>query len=192
MSAIAGLRAATSSSHRRLEQRLDVKARFTEATAYRHHLERMWGFCATLERQLDSIAFANTLADYESRRKLPLLTRDLVDLGVAPESVSRLPCCPALPIGADPAAAFGCVYVLEGATLGGRTLLPLVEDKLGLSAKRGAAFLASYGEHVTAMWQSFSASLDQWCASAERRALSAAAAVATFDALEQWLVDSPA
>ena len=192
MSALAALRSATWPSHQRLEKRLDIKARFTEAGAYRAHLERMWGFCAALERRLAPGAFAGALEDFDSRRKLPLLTQDLVALGLEPESVARLPCCPDLPACADPASAFGCAYVLEGATLGGRTLLPLVQSRLGLTAERGAAFLASYGENVAAMWHTFGAALDVCCARPERRAAAAAAAVVTFDALEAWLVGSAA
>jgi heme oxygenase len=192
MSALAGLRAATWPSHQRLEKRLDIKARFTEPSAYRAHLERMWGFCAALERRLDAATFGAALEDYPARRKLPLLTRDLVALGAEPEAVERLPCCEALPACEDTASAFGCAYVLEGATLGGRTLLPLVETRLGLNAAGGASFLASYGEDVQHMWRTFGSALEAWCDGPERRERAAGAAVATFDALERWLVGAHA
>jgi heme oxygenase len=187
MSAMAGLRSATWPSHQRLEKRLDVKARFSTLDAYRAHLEQMWGFCAGMERPLDPEAFGGALPDFESRRKLPLLTRDLVALGTGLSSVTALACCPPLPTPLDPAAAFGCAYVLEGATLGGRVLLPLVEDRLHLTIAHGATFLGSYGDEVPAMWQTFSAALDGWCGSPERQAHAVQAAVATFDALADWL-----
>ena len=188
MSALAGMRTATWPTHQRLEKRLDIKARFTVHSAYRAHLERMWGFCATLERRLDAATFGAALEDYDSRRKLPLITRDLVALGAEAAAVGGLPCCESLPVCEDTASAFGCAYVLEGATLGGRTLLPLVETRLGLTAQSGAAFLASYGEDVLAKWRTFGAALDAWCEGPERHARAAAAAVATFDALETWLL----
>src|SRR5271165_819045 len=155
MSAIAELRSATWPCHQRLEKRLDVKARFTAADAYRAHLERMWGFCAAIEQRLGRHTFGAALGDYEKRRKVPLLTQDLMALGADGGAVMRLACCESIPECPDPAAAFGCVYVLEGATLGGRTLLPLVQSRLGLTAERGAAFLASYGEDVATMWHDF-------------------------------------
>ena len=188
MSALAALRAATWPTHQRLEKRLDIKGRFTEPLAYRAHLERMWGFCATVERGLDASGFGAVLGDFAARRKLPLLTQDLVALGVERGTVLQLPCCQTLPVLEDTASAFGCAYVLEGATLGGRTLLPLVETRLGLTAAGGAAFLASYGENVVTMWRTFGAALDAWCEGPDRRARAASAAVATFDALEGWLV----
>jgi heme oxygenase len=187
MSAIAELRSATWSSHQRLEKRLDVKARFTDPAAYRGHLEKMWGFCAAIERRLGRHVFGAALADYEERRKVPLLTRDLIALGAHSEAVERLPHCETIPDCSDAAAAFGCVYVLEGATLGGRTLLPLVQSRLGLTAEVGAAFLASYGAEVGAMWRGFGAALDAWCERPERRAGAARSAVATFTSLEEWL-----
>jgi heme oxygenase len=190
MNAIAQLRSATWNSHQRLEKRLDVKARFSNRAAYRAHVERMWGFCAGLEQRLSRQVFGDALADYDSRRKLPLLERDLLALGVGPDTVPRLPRCEALPACPDAASAFGCLYVLEGATLGGRTLLPLVEERLGLSAGDGAAFLASYGADVRVMWQRFGAALDAWCCTPEREVRAADTAVATFDALQNWLCGS--
>lgn len=192
MSAMAELRAATWAAHQNLERRLDVKRRFTEPAAYRAHLEKMWGFCTSLERRLGPAAFEGALADYEERRKAPLLAHDLVALGAGPDAVERLPCCESLPRCPDAAAAFGSFYVLEGATLGGATLLPLVQNRLGLTPGRGAAFLASYGGEVAAMWRKFGAALDAWCGAPERRASAAAAAIATFTSLEQWLCGGPA
>jgi heme oxygenase (biliverdin-IX-beta and delta-forming) len=191
MSAIAALRSATWPSHQRLEKRLDVKARFTRLHAYRAHLERMWGFCAAVEHPLRTESFGGLLPDYESRRKLPLLTEDLLALGAGADFVASLPRCAAWLDSPDPAAAFGCVYVLEGATLGGRTLLPLVESRLGLTSGHGAAFLSSYGDEVTGMWRGFGHALDAWCCTAQRQSSAEQAAVATFDALDGWLCGAP-
>jgi heme oxygenase len=187
ISAIAALRSATSSSHQLLERRLDVKTRFTHLDAYRTHIERMWGFCVAFEQRLTPAAFGGALPDYDSRRKAPLLRRDLRALGADERVIASLAKCHDIPPISDPAAAFGCLYVLEGATLGGRTLLPLVQSRLGLTAAHGAAYLASYGEAVTAMWRDFGMALDHWCAATERQLCAARAAVATFDALANWL-----
>ena len=92
----------------------------------------------------------------------------------------------------DAATAFGCAYVLEGATLGGRSLMPTVESRLGLNASHGAAFLSSYGAAVGEMWRSFGAALDRCCAGAQQQAQAAAGAIDTFVALENWLCGSSA
>jgi heme oxygenase len=189
MSTIADLRAATWPSHQKLEQRLDVKARFSSLPAYRLHLERMWGFCAMLESLVAPLV-RDALGDFESRRKLPLLTRDLIATGSDPEAVARLPRTRPVAECRDTAGGFGCLYVLEGATLGGRTLLPKVERTLGLGPAHGAEFLASYGERVTLMWRDFGSALDAWCADPDRGARARTAAVATFDCLADWLCRS--
>ena len=192
ISTMAALRAATWPSHQRLEKKLDIKSRFSSLDAYRSHLELMWGFCAPLEHTLERCLTVDALPDVDARRKAPLLLRDLIALGANAASLSSLARCRALPDCADAAAAFGCAYVLEGATLGGRTLLPMVRDRLALNAGHGAAFLASYGETVSSMWHTFGAALDQWCDGPQRTAHATAAAVETFDALSDWLCKSPA
>jgi heme oxygenase len=191
VSVIGELRSATWSLHQRLEKRLDVRSRFSDPVNYRAHLEKMWGFCAGIESRLGPHIFGDALPDFDKRRKLPLLRQDLTALGADAERVLLLPRCETLPRCADPSAAFGCLYVIEGATLGGRTLLPMVESRLGFTAERGATFLASYGEDVTSMWRFFGDSLDAWCEPQERRERAAVAAVATFASLEQWLCGNP-
>jgi heme oxygenase len=185
MSTIADLRAATWPSHQKLERRLDVKARFSTLDGYRRHLEQMWGFCAPLEARIEEHIGA-ALGDFDSRRKIPLLRRDLLIAGASPPAIDALPRAHP-PRCEQTADALGCLYVIEGATLGGRTLLPLVTRSLGLSAAHGAEFLASYGDRVEAMWRGFGSALDAWCADASRSVRARDAAVATFESLGEWL-----
>jgi heme oxygenase len=185
--AMAGLRAATWSAHQRLEKRLDVKGRFCDPDRYREHLVKMWGFCGPLEAGLGPEAFGGALPDYEARRKLPLIAQDLTALGMPRAAVAELPRCTQLPRCDRQAMAWGRAYVFEGATLGGRMLLPLVEEHLGWNAQHGASFLASYGANVMPMWATFAAALEAACATPDERAAAAAAATVTFEALEQWL-----
>lgn len=181
------MRAATWPSHQRLEKALDMGARLSSIHGYRTYLERMWGFCSGLERRLELTLGERALPDYASRRKLPMLGADLTALGADEFLLQALPSCERLPDCADLAASFGSAYVLEGATLGGRTMLPLIHKRLGLTPQHGAAFFASYGQNVTEMWSVFGAAFDDWCAQPEARASAATAALATFDALNDWL-----
>lgn len=187
MSAIVELRRATWPSHQRLEKRLNFKARLETVSAYRAHIEKMWGFYVVIEPGLTSGDFRDWLPDCDVRRKVPLLERDLSALGVESTSVARLPRCQSVPAPEDTASAFGCAYVLEGATLGGRSLMPLVETRLGLTAEFGAAFLASYGEAVEERWRAFGQALNRCCSIDRHRIRAAEAASATFSALELWL-----
>ena len=162
------LRAATWPSHQRLEKRIDLKATFATTSSYRAHTERMWGFYVPLEAASPRGVFGDWLTDYATRHKAPLLERDILALGADPSVFAVLPRCPFTPACNDPQAAFGCAYVLEGATLGGRTLMPMVETRLGLNATHGAAFLGSYGNAVDDMWRSFGRALDLCCSAGEQ------------------------
>jgi len=184
MSALAALREATWPCHQRLEKRIDFKSRMASREAYRAHLEKMWGFYAALEPRLAAGLGGEALADFDARRKLPLLERDLQALGADP---ALLPRCADVPHCADAASALGAAYVLEGATLGGRTLMPVVQSRLGLTPERGAAFLASYGAAVDTMWRAFGAVVERCCPEGPERQRAAASAAATFAALEGWL-----
>ncbi len=186
MSTIADLRAATWPSHQKLERRLDVKARFSTAHGYREHLEQMWGFYAPLEGRIEPHIGA-ALEDFDSRRKMQLLTRDLLAVGASPSTIDALPRADDLPSCQETADALGCLYVLEGATLGGRTLLPMVVRTLGVTPTHGAEFMASYGDRIEVMWRSFGAALDAWCSGTHRSMRAREAAVATFESLGEWL-----
>ena len=188
-SAMSELRAATWPSHQRLDKRLDFKARLATLDSYRAHIERMWGFYVSIEARLSSGVFGNWFTDYPARHKVPLLERDILALGAESSTFAILPRCSFVPECSDPQSAFGCAYVLEGATLGGRTLMPLVETRLGLTAVHGGAFLASYGHDVGGMWRAFGQALERCCSTRQCRERAVTAASATFTSLERWLCD---
>ena len=88
--------------------------------------------------------------------KADALRADLHDLGIrpgAPRVLSPLP---------DEAHAWGALYVLEGATLGGQLLRRHLASRLNLDG-RGLAFFSSYGEQVGPRWKAFGAALDARC-----------------------------
>jgi heme oxygenase len=167
--------------HLRLEKRLAVKDRFSNVDSYRTHLSQLLAFQAAAEEQWGGL-LGQVLDDYPIRLKAPLLMQDLEALGGrSPSSRAEIPRA------SDPAAALGGFYVLEGATLGGQHLLPIVERKLGLSASHGARYLASYGSEVQPMWRKFRATVEAECATPQARDHAGAMARDTFLALENWL-----
>jgi len=60
--------------------------------------------------------------DYVERLKTPRLEQDLIALDATVDELAKNPRCGELPELAAISQALGCLYVIEGATLGGRTI----------------------------------------------------------------------
>jgi len=180
---MAAMKKATWPMHQRLEKRLAIKDRFGDLDSYRAHLARLLAFHAAAEAAWGAW-LAPALSDFAERRKTALLMQDLAAVGGRPFHGAAI-----VPAAASTAAALGGLYVLEGATLGGQYLLPLVERRLGLSAGHGASYLASYGPEVAVMWQGFGAAVHAHCLTPEASAHAVAAAQATFASLENCLCE---
>lgn len=148
-------------------------------------LARLWGFHRPVEAQLQQLLGASGLGlALERRQKAHLLEHDLSLLGAPIETA---PCCP-WRLREDAAAAWGVLYVLEGATLGGRMILKHLQSSLGLGPDTGAAYYAGYGAETGAMWQGFRARLGAVCAERphwEARVL--AGALATYREMDAWV-----
>lgn len=177
------LRAETRVDHEAVEALLAPLSGAISLAAYRDILSRFLGFYEPWEARL-----AEALRDpsfYEPRRKLPLLRRDLRALGLSEADIHSLPRCPLVPPLATSSAALGSLYVGEGATLGGQLILRNVSARLGVDARSGAAFFASYGEAVGPMWRAMRTRLAGVPEGGRDAAL--AAARATFRAMRLWM-----
>lgn len=182
----------TRSLHERVERTVDLPARLRSADCYTSLLTRFYGFYAPLEDRLAAGASAAGLG-FDARRKVPLLRDDLAALGLGEAAILALPRCEHLPAVTDTGDALGCLYVLEGATLGGRVVRRQVEQALGLSPGRGCSFFGSYGEKVGEMWREFCRLLEGYVTStpgAGDRVV--AAAVGTFACLDRWVAGGAA
>ena len=99
-------------------------------------------------------------ANSAARLKTPWLVADLRALGLTPAQIDALPDCPDLPRVDIPARAWGCQYVLEGATLGGRHISAMMaQSAVPVEARR---FFVGYGERTGERWQDFIAALEHY------------------------------
>ncbi len=182
---LATLKQATWPHHQRLEQKLALLDPGFSRADYLRLMKALWGYYRPLEARLANLPELRAwLPDFGRRLKSRLLEADLRALGVDSGALQRLPACRELPACADLAAALGCLYVLEGATLGGQVISRHLERSLELDAGNGAAFFTGYGAATGAMWQAFRERLA--AAGADERAL-ADSACETFLSLERWL-----
>lgn len=154
------LRTESRAEHEAIERELDLVGPGLDRAAYIARLTQLYGFYAPLEDRLAARGvFAATFLGPESRpqRKTPLLIADLSVLG-AP-AAAQLPLCTELPELAGAAEVLGCLYVLEGASLGGQVISRHLRKTLGIGPDSGGRFFQGYGAETGAHWRAFSAAL---------------------------------
>ncbi len=152
-----------------------------DPASYRTLLAGFAGFYGPLEPLIARAGLARWGYDAAARRKSGWLAADLAALSCPAEP----PICADLPSAATPSRAFGCAYVLEGATLGGRHISRLLEaSAVPPDARR---FFASYGRDTGARWREFCAALEAFAATAGETGEILAAAAETFTSLSAWL-----
>ena len=119
-------------------------------------------------------------------RRAHMLRSDMAALGRSEAAIGALPWHPAPSGHWSPAQAMGCLYVIEGSTLGGRQLARQLDHLLPTADAAGRTFLlAGTGEdHVR--WRDFCAALDACGADPVSRADMVAGAVEAFRCFEAW------
>jgi heme oxygenase len=186
------LRTATSAHHARLERELDIPESIGSAADYTRLLGLLYGFYAPLEQRL--LQFEASLAGHgvhvRQRLKTRKLARDLLVFGVTRDAISTLPRCAELPHLATDAHALGCLYVLEGSTLGGQVIARRIRRVLHIEGAAGLAFFRAYGAHTGRMWQAFVDRLNAYPATGAEAAHATQSARDTFAAMERWLLYS--
>lgn len=175
---LAALRTQTRPAHERLEAQLDLlHPEFTRAQ-YQSLLERQFQLYLPLEPAIAQrlpAAWRSRLG-WPARLKTRLLRADLAALGEGGWTPDGVPATdlPPLP---DEAAAWGALYVLEGATLGGQIICRHLGPQLKLSPTCGLSFYASYGALIGPRWKEFCALLTQRWEQADEPAAFLASAV---------------
>ncbi|MGO9600101.1 MAG: biliverdin-producing heme oxygenase [Isosphaeraceae bacterium] len=179
------LRDQTRAEHVAIEAVLGLIRSDLTVESYRHVLERFYGFYRPVEDALEVAGgWESSGLNLNERKKVPLLEADLQFLGL--ECPAQLPVCRDLPPLDVAAARYGCLYVLEGATLGGQYISQHIRQVLGLEPQAGARFFQGYGEQTGAMWQAFRTALRHFAASPALQDRVVASATATFRALRLW------
>ena len=120
-SGLVSVREATRHSHGQLEA--GFAALPWDVRRHGHLLERLLGLHLPLEAALDRLWRAGSLeVSWPPRRRAHLIRADLLALGRTPAQVAALPLCPAVPLPATATQAWGVLYLLDGATLGGAVI----------------------------------------------------------------------
>ena len=184
------LREETQENHKRLEIRLDLLQNTLLIDRYRKLLARFYGFYVPVETSIEKLC-QNRIPElqFSQRRKVNFLFQDLEALGLSKPQVEALPLCDNLPTLTLMSEALGCMYVLEGATLGGQIISRHLQSVHDIHETNGGAFFHSYGSDRGAMWRTFGTALTAYAAATEEDTIIIRAACSTFATLETWLCD---
>ena len=185
------LRRSTGDLHRRVEAAIALESRLASLDAYRTLLERYLGLYRPVEAALAALDWRLSGIDPLKRRKCAWLEADLRDLGHSSATLARVPPCARIPEIDTAAAGLGCLYVLEGATLGGRVILRRAGRTLGVHPGWGGRFFAGYGARTGPMWRDCVAALNTIEARSPAADAAEAAARSLFLLFEEWIGCAP-
>ncbi len=178
------LRLETHDLHQLMERKLPIFSTSFDIAAYRILLERYAGFYAPVEEKLTALRAVGLDVFDETRRKLPLIQLDLDRLHGSSEG----PPCGAIPKLETVSEGIGCMYVLEGSTLGGQIISRHLKQSLNITPENGGAFFISYGAELGKRWKQFR----EMVLADERSHNEAdeiiAAARDTFQSFHDWLI----
>lgn len=178
------LRAHTAEAHREMESRIDIPRLCQSVESYKNLLADFLGYYEPLEARLAALpGWEEQGFDWSQRSKVSWLRADLKALGLSDAAVDSLPRAEDLPTPDNLPQAFGCAYVLEGATLGGRHIMGVLEHSQIPAETR--TFYRSYGENVGSRWKEFCQMIDALDPS--RADEMADQASQTFALLARWL-----
>ncbi|WP_310572017.1 biliverdin-producing heme oxygenase [Gemmatimonas sp.] len=182
------LRAETALRHAEMEAALPLhNGQLTRAT-YQALLLRFWGFYKPLEQRLHlSALYAQPNFDYGARLKSPKLEHDLHDLGITSDMLLRAPQCRELPVVTTLPQLLGCLYVIEGATLGGQVITRQLQANAGLLPHAEARFFNGYGADTGPHWKATGAFLTERAEAVDQDDAIVASANDTFYALGRWV-----
>ena len=182
------LKEATGLRHAALESRLPLLDVRMSQFRYHQLLQLFLGYYEPLEAKLLALPHWAAIGfDYVERRKTPRLMQDLLLLGDTPESLQNIARCKELPTLTTQGQLLGCLYVIEGATLGGQIITRHLHSNLGLKPSSGAAFFDGYGAQTGSQWKAFCTMLRANAAESGSQDDILATANQTFETLDQWV-----
>lgn len=182
------LKQATRERHRLLEGKLPLLDPQLSQDNYRCLVSNFYGYYAPMESLVLTLPWWDEVGlNFNERQKTPSLEQDLIILGYEPETLAQLPRCQHLPEVKSIAQLLGCLYVMEGATLGGQIIAKQLQANLSVTQKTGAAFFNGYGIQTAKHWQAFCTLLTTFSEHEDSDEIIIASANKTFETLDLWL-----
>jgi len=186
------LKRVTAGVHKRLETQVGLFDPDFSMHRYVRVLQIFYGFYAPIERRLERLTGVDPPLGFPLRARVELIETDLLALGLSRREVAALRRCSYLPRLSCAADMAGCLYVLEGACLGGQVIAPMLRQRLAVDKDSGASFFVGDAEATSARWILVLTCLDAFVRAGARSEEIAASACATFGALARWVEEQGA
>ena len=156
------LKEATEKIHSEIEESTRLLSPTLSLTEYQTYLAKLYGFYTQIECQCDffQYEFERVKLNLLERKKMSLLEQDLIECKITPTSIPLCIYNPSLKTFAD---CLGCLYVLEGSTLGSQFVLSHLKRRFHPECRQWSFhYLDCYGIHTREMWNKFLQSLNYY------------------------------
>jgi heme oxygenase len=186
------LKRETAGLHERLDAQLGLFEPGFSMHRYVRVLQIFYGFYVPVEARLLRLTAVGPPLGFPLRARSELIESDLLALGLSRREVAELRRCTDLPRLSCSEDMAGCLYVVEGACLGGQVIAPTLRQRLAVDKDSGASFFVGDGEATSARWLLVLTWLDALVRAGARSEEIAASACATFLALARWVEEEGA
>lgn len=176
------IRTATATAHRTLEEKLEIARADADDAAYTRYLGAVIGWLEPLESPLWSGPWPDAMTPALRAGKTAWIETDLRARGMNDDDIAALPRETELPALDSLSHRLGVAYVVEGAQLGGQTLL----RSLGARLAQPTRWLEGYGAETGARWRTFLGALDTHLTTRADAESAAENARATFAWIDDW------
>jgi heme oxygenase (biliverdin-IX-beta and delta-forming) len=148
------LKKATAERHIDVEKTMNPRiGNIRSMEDYASLLKTYFGFYFPLQNIISEVINDADLADIDERKHASLILEDLHSIG---QPITSLPICEDLPTIINKAQAFGCMYVMEGSTLGGRVICKWLQKNPFIQLKEeNLQFFNGYKEQTGSKWKTF-------------------------------------
>jgi heme oxygenase len=181
------LKRETAGLHRRLETDLGLLEADLSLDRYRRILELFFGFYSPIEAGMAHLVWAGLALEFPLQARAGLIESDLRSIGLSRCQVAGLHRCVDLPPLSSREELVGCLYVIEGACLGGQFIAPVLRDRLGVTQTCGASFFIGDAERTRERWRLFLICLEDLVHAGAAAKEIITSARATFLAFALWV-----
>jgi heme oxygenase len=178
------LKEATREQHENLENTVDVMNQMFSMDNYRTLLKKFYRFYSAIEPELARLEWTTVGYNFNDRLKVEKLATDLENLGMSAEEISKMSKWDHLPKLDSYAEAFGSLYVIEGATLGGQIIKRHLSEHLNLTPENGGLFFNGYGQQTGQMWKEFGSAITAFAEKNDKDETIVESAKETFDSFK--------